>query len=89
MFDLSDVLRNHVEEQIRKGNMECQNCGERAFDVQTWQNAEGVPRGAAVCRNCERRTDVTMSKSELEKVQQPLDELEDAMDDLQDTFDNL
>lgn len=91
MIDMADLLREHIEKRIRSGDLECPNdgCDSRAFDVRVWKNAEGIPEGAAVCRECDSRIEITMSKSELKQLQEPLDELEDELDELQKELDNL
>lgn len=91
MIDMADLLRQHTEERIRSGDLECptDQCESRAFDVRVWKNAEDMPEGAAVCRECDTRIEITMSKSEMKKLQEPLDELEAELEDLQDQLDNL
>lgn len=71
--------------------MECptENCNSRAFDVRAWKNTEEIPEGAAVCRECDTRVEITMSKSELKELQEPLDQLEAEIEDLQDELNNL
>lgn len=91
MIDMADLLREHIEERIRSGDLECptDGCDSRAFDVRVWKNTEGTPEGAAVCRECDTRTEITMSKSELKELQEPLDELEEEIENLQDELDSL
>jgi len=91
MIDMSDLLREHIKKRIQSGALECpkEECDSRAFDVRVWKNAQETPEGAAVCRKCDSRIEITMSKSELKKLQEPLDELEDELDDLQKELDNL
>jgi len=91
MIDLIDLFKKHIEEEIRKGKIECQNenCDSRAFDVRVWENEGGLPEGAAVCRECNTRTNLKMQDSEIKEAQKKLDELDDALDDLQDAFDDF
>lgn len=91
MIDMADILRQHIEQRIRKGEIQCGNsdCESRAFDVRVWKNIEGVPHGAAICRKCGTRTEITMSKAELQQIQEPFDELEEALNDVQDSLDEL
>lgn len=91
MIDIADVLRDHIEKRIRSGDMECQTdeCDSRAFDVRVWKNADGTPEGAAICRECDTRINITMSKSELQQLQDPLDSLEKEIKKLQKELDKF
>lgn len=91
MLDIADVLRDHTENRIRRGDIECpaDRCEGRAFDVRVWTTANGTPEGAAICRECDSRINITMSKSELNKIQEPLNSFEKEVKNLQKELDNL
>jgi hypothetical protein len=58
----------YVENEAGNGDIECDSCGSRSFDVETWQNGNGDWEGAAVCRDCNERVPVELDTSEIDDI---------------------
>lgn len=63
-----EAFIEYVETEAGNGDLECENCSARAFDVETWKNANGGFEGAAVCRECNGRMNLEIDTSDIDAL---------------------
>jgi hypothetical protein len=88
MFDTEEILeamQDDVEESISEGEFECETdeCASDRFDVSLYVADGSRFEGAAICRECNTRHEVSIPVQGMGELDDAAQELEDAMSDIE------
>jgi hypothetical protein len=68
--ELLDVLADNYAAELQQGVIECpaEDCDSDVFDTEIWTTQSGGFEGAAVCRQCNERTELDLDDSQVKEA---------------------
>lgn len=76
MSELEKAFEDYFEKSVEEDDLVCTKCGNDEFEVDVWgvEDDMDVPRGAAVCIECDTRLDIMLNQREITKVRKSIED---------------
>ena len=77
MIDIIEIVEENLESMLNSGEIECpsEDCENRHFRVDIWQDDEQGIVGDACCRDCDLQIRLDLSDEPINEAESALDEL--------------
>ena len=78
MIDIIELVEKNLESMLNSGEIECplEDCDNRHFRVNIWQDDEQGIVGDACCRDCDLQIRLDLSDEPIDEAESALEELE-------------
>jgi len=78
MIDIIELVEEHLESMLNSGEIECpsEECNNRRFRVDIWQDDERGIVGDACCRDCELQIRLDLSDDPIDEAESKLEKAE-------------